>query len=191
MKNSPGTEMAPVTRNRFEKFAFIIIAACVLYASVISTLNFIATGKVGYVNSNLMLENYPGAIAAREKLNAQMTEWQENIKTLEAELSQLSQELVDKGKKLDKKTLAEKNDALKKKQEDYLRYTRAIQEKAATLEQELMQPVFDEINVFITDYGEEEGYAIIFGTLSGGNILFAQDAADLTDEFLAYVKNKM
>jgi hypothetical protein len=34
-----------------------------------------------------------------------------------------------------------------------------------------MQGVFDKVNVYLNEYGKKHHYTIIFGTMSGGNIL--------------------
>jgi outer membrane protein len=99
---------------------------------------------------------------------------------------QLNQDLVENGNGLSKKVINEKQDAIKKKQNDYVNYSKAINEKAAELEKELLEPVFTELNNKITDFGKAKGYEIIFGTLAGGNILYGNSATDLTEEFLSY-----
>lgn len=164
---------------------------CVLWVTVISTLSFTRHAKIGYVHSAEMLEKYPAAIAAREKLEKQVAQWQENINVLEEEINRLREKLKQQSADFSPAQMAVKNDTLRMKQENYLRYRQAVQDKKTQLDETLMTPVLAEINGHLNDFGEEHGYKIIFGTLSGGNILFAQDAVNLTDEFLAYVNNKV
>lgn len=183
--------MKRISRNQLEKWGIGITTVVVIYAAVIATLNFLNTPRIGYVNSAILLEKYPGAIAARDSLNAQLEKWNRNVKTLEEELNALNREMIARADKWDTKTLKEKKKALEKKQQDYLRYSRAVQEKAVKLEQELMQPVYDEINAYMKDFGKTYGYDMIFGTLAGGNILYAREAVDLTDDFLTYIQQKL
>lgn len=164
---------------------------CVLWVTVISTLSFTRNAKIGYVHSAEMLEKYPAAIAARGKLEKQVEQWQENINVLEAEINRFRENLKQQTAEFSATQLAVKNDTLRIKQENYLRYRQAVQDKKAQLDETLMAPVLAEINGHLNDFGEEYGYKIIFGTLSGGNILFAQDAVNLTDDFLAYVNDKL
>ena len=146
--------------------------------------------KIGYVNSSILLERYEGAKEAREKIDKQTGEWQANIRTLEAELSQLNKDIVAKSNEWDKETLESKQEALKDKQEEMLRYSRATAERKSRLERDLMQPVLDTLNAYMKDFGQQRGYDIVFGTVAGGNILFAQESRDLTHEFLAYVSER-
>ncbi len=169
-----------------DKIILSLIAVVVMYAAVVSTMNLVRSTKVGYVNSAILMEKHPLAMQAREELNGKLKEWNVNIKTLEMEIGSMNQAMINEAEKLSQKALEEKRHSLRQKQEEFMRYSQAIQEKAVKMEQELMQPVYDQINVSMKDFGSQKGYAMILGTLSGGNILYAEDAVDLTEDFLAY-----
>ena len=90
----------------------------------------------------------------------------------------------------DKKALVQKQEVFKKKQIDYARYSKAINEKAMKLEQEIFQPVYDKLNLAIKEFGNEKGYSIILGTMDGGNILYAENSSNITNNFLEYASEK-
>jgi len=46
------------------------------------------------------------------------------------------------------------------------------------------QTVINDINDYVKEYGKEHGYKIIFGASGGGNIMYADDSSDLTNEVL-------
>ena len=167
-----------------------IIGVLILYAAVISTLNFINTPKVGYIDSSMLMEKYPPAIKAREDFEQKSTAWKENTNTLENEINQLNQELVEKSSQWAKDQITKRQEDIKKKQIEYQRYGNAISKKAQELEKELFEPVYTELNNKINEFGVDEGYQIIFGTLSGGNILYGNNSTDLTQDFLAYASTK-
>ncbi len=174
--------------NGYLKILVWVVFVLALYAVIMTTINFLTTPKVGYIDSSVLMQKYTGAIEAREEFDKETKEWEGNIKTLETELTQLNQEFMNEGSKWSKRKVAEKKKELEKKQGDYARYARAIQEKAAKREQELIKPIFDELNVYISDFGKEYNYDIIWGTVTGGNILYGKEGRNLTDEFLEYVK---
>ncbi|MBL1214651.1 MAG: OmpH family outer membrane protein [Ignavibacteriae bacterium] len=169
-----------------EKSGLYLVALVIIYAAIVGTLNFINAPKVGYIDSSILMEKFPSAITARAELNTKAEEWQANTKTLEDELNMMNKEILEESPKWNKKTMAAKQDEFKKKQMEYARYSKAIQKKAAELENELFQPVFTELNNKIKEFGDNQGYEIIFGTLTGGNILFAEEGSNLTDDFLSY-----
>ncbi|SEK30267.1 periplasmic chaperone for outer membrane proteins Skp [Aquimarina amphilecti] len=55
---------------------------------------------------------------------------------------------------------------------------------------EVSQQVWNRLNQYIEEYGESNKYEIILGTQGNGNIMFAQDGIDITEEVLEYVNNK-
>ncbi len=170
--------------------AFGILAIVSIYAAAMATTTFIHSPKVGYVNSNALLEKYAGFQSAREQLRKETEEGKRNIKTLETEINDLGQEIINKGSEWDAESRKQKQDTINRKQEEYARYSRAASERAAKLEKELTQPIFNELNSQITRFGKENGYDVIFGTTAGGNILYAKDSVDLTERFLAYVNQR-
>lgn len=166
------------------------IMVLTLYAAIIASIDHFAVPKIGYINSSVLLEKYEGAVAARKQLDAEGEKWQANIKTLETELASLNKTFVEENAKWGKKARTEKQAELQKKQDEYVRYKRAVTEKAAKLEQELLQNVYAELNAQVESFGKRNGHQMILGTVAGGNILYAQQAVDLTEAFLAYVKEQ-
>lgn len=172
------------------KVLLSVMGLLILYAAVISTLNFMNTPKVGYIDSSILMEKYPPAIKAREDFEQKSAAWKENTKTLENEINQLNQELVEKSSQWARDQITKRQEEIKKKQMEYSRYGNAITKKAQELEKELFEPVYTELNNKINEFGVDEGYQIIFGTLSGGNILYGNKTTDLTQDFLAYASTK-
>lgn len=168
-------------------YAALIMAVAAL---VLSSFSWIKTNKVAYVNSQTLIQKYKGAVTAREKLEKESEEWKKNIKTLEDELTVLNKEVMESNNKWSPAVRKQKLTVFEQKQMEYNKYSRAVQEKASKREKELIQPVFDELNVYVKDYGAENGYTIIFGTVAGGNILYGEDAADITEPFLTFANAK-
>ena len=166
------------------------VALVAAYAAIIATVTFRRVPRVGYVNTTVLLEKYQGFHSAREQLRKETDEAKKNVKTLEKEINELGQEIISKGEEWDEQTRKSKQYAISRKQDEYARYGRAAGERAAKLEKELTQPVFNELNSKITRFGKENGYDVILGTVAGGNILYAQDSVDLTEQFLTYVSQK-
>ena len=173
-----------------KKILSVIISVLFLYTLVLSTINYFPKPKIGYLNSALLVEKYSGAQKAKAELDKKTSEWKKNIQTLEEELNNLNKEMLANGSKWTKQQMVDKQKIMKSKQEDYNRYLRAITDKAKQTENELLTPVYNEINSKIENYGKDKGYDLILGTLSGGNILYGNKAVDLTDDFLEYTKKK-
>ena len=52
------------------------------------------------------------------------------------------------------------------------------------------QQVWDRLNNYIEEYGEAHSYKIILGTQGGGNVMYANDATDITNDILNYANGK-
>jgi len=50
--------------------------------------------------------------------------------------------------------------------------------------------IITQINQYVIDYGKQSGYKYIFGTTSNGNIMYADDAEDLTQKMKVYVNSR-
>ena len=46
------------------------------------------------------------------------------------------------------------------------------------------QTVINDINDYVKEFGKRKGYKIIFGASGGGNIMYADESSDLTEEVL-------
>jgi outer membrane protein len=156
----------------------------------LSLFNVLVKEKLAFIESNTLLEQYSGAIEVRTKLQAERQKWQENIKALEAEVTKLNTAFISEGSKWNAKTVKTKKAELEQKQKEYYRYSTAIQDKALKMENEMMAPVFVELNELIKEYATKNGYQIVWGTVNGGNILYGSDAANITQPFLDYLTAK-
>lgn len=161
--------------------ALALGAAALLVAGV----TWMNQPDVGYVDSSRLMQEYQGAIDARKKIQDRQKQWQQNVGILQQEASGLEKALLNG--QVAQSNVQAVRDTLRKKRQQLARYQQAVQKKSQEMQQEVMEPVFSTLNAEITDFGEERGFDIILGTLNGGNILYADDATDLTDELLAYL----
>lgn len=124
---------------------------------------------VCYVNPNKLLQGYHGAIAQHELFKAKAQSWQQRVDSLSTELQSSS--------KSPAATRATKEQQL-------LRYRDVIQQQAQQENQRLTKTVLDEINAYLKQYGKEKGYTFILGATENGNIVYAADGTDITDDVL-------
>ena len=63
----------------------LIFISLVIFLSLFSTISR-AQLKIGYVDSNTILDNLPDAQDARQKVDALIQEWQNELKEMESKL---------------------------------------------------------------------------------------------------------
>ena len=144
--------------------------------------------KIGYVNSNLVLEKYKEAIDVRKQLAELNEQWKQEARDMEKEIQGLQEQMESQSLLLSEERKATKQQEI---QALYLKYQQYLQEKwnpqqgeAVKKEVEMIQPVYEKINTAIKKIGEAEGYQYIFDVVAG-NILYAsEDQPDLTEKLL-------
>jgi outer membrane protein len=143
-----------------------------------------ANPKIGVIDvQRLVQESAMGkeAFARVKRLNDQKTEQAANM---QKDLADLEKKLADQGPSMteDKrdelqKQYQEKAVAFKRFQDDAQRAVTEAQEKELREIERRVIPVIAQI-------GKEHGYAVIFNKFSQGNILYAADSIDITDEVI-------
>jgi outer membrane protein len=141
------------------KTYFLLIFPCFLLACTHST--------TGYINPNKLVEDYHGAANKRQTFLNQTKIWQANLDSLTTEISALPPAQA------------------KQKEQEFLQYRQVIQQKAQVEEARVNKAILTEVNAYIKQYGKEKGYDFILGATESGNIVYAAEETDLTDEILA------
>ena len=74
-------------------------------------------------------------------------------------------------------------------QKEYIQYREIIQQKVKTEEQKITKNALIPVDEYIKEYGKQHNYKIIFGATGLGNIIYKDDAIDITDIILEEVNN--
>ncbi|CAL2083205.1 OmpH family outer membrane protein [Tenacibaculum sp. 190524A05c] len=162
----------------------LAIAVLALIASIATFFYSQEKSSLVYVDVNKLLEGYKRTKVVRAEfekkakvlksnVDSLVTDWQKELKLYEKERSGYS-----------KKELKLKQELLSNKQQQINNYQQAVQKQIQEEDKKSTQTVINDINDFVTEYGKKEGYKIIFGASGGGNIMYADKSADLTDRVL-------
>jgi outer membrane protein len=145
------------------RLCFISLFSAVIFSSVFSSCN---NNYVAFINPNKLTDGYQGATIRRESLVAKAKIWQANLDSLSTELAPLPPTQT------------------KAKEQQFLQYRQAIQQKAQAEETRVNQEILTEINAYIKQYGKEKGYDFILGATENGNIVYAAEGKDITEDVL-------
>ncbi|MCD2257581.1 OmpH family outer membrane protein [Psychroserpens luteolus] len=165
------------------KLSFPIAVLALLISSFLAYHLFSSKQQV-YVDVNKLLDGYARTKVVRadfeekaKTLNANvdslMTDWQKELKVYEKERSNMT-----------KKELDLKQQLLSNKQQQITNYQKAIQKQIQEEDQKSTQTVINDINDYVKEFGEKNNYDIIFGARGSGNIMYASEKSDLTQEVL-------
>ncbi len=181
-----------MTKSSTNSLNWISLSALLLAvaALVVSFFQINSIPRIAYVESNVLILEYSESKEARTELDAKIKEWQTNINTLNNELEALNTELVEKAESWSKSKREEHLGKMQQKQQELGRYNAAVNKKATELETELMDPVYTSINSRMKAFGKDRGYKIVFGTVQGGNILYGDEAVNVTWDFIKYLEGE-
>jgi len=137
--------------------------------------------KVGYIRSESLLGQYKPVIAIQQKLQEETAEVQKDLEKRYKELEAMDAELKKKSAVLTVQALAPQIQHMQTKQNEFLQLQQNVQNQVGEKQSKLMEPILQDINTFVTKYGKDKGYTMIFGMPVQGMIVYGDPAEDLTD----------
>lgn len=160
------------------------LSVLALVFSIITFFYSQSSSDLVYVDVNKLLDGYKRTKVVRAEfekkakvlksnVDSLVTDWQKELKLYEKERSKFS-----------KKELELKQQLLSNKQQQINNYQQAIQKQIQSEDKKATQTVVNDINDYVKEYGKKKGYKIIFGASGGGNIMYADKSADLTEVVL-------
>jgi outer membrane protein len=137
-----------------------------------------------YVDSQRLVTGYKGAQAARQEFEAKSAVWKANLDSLRTEIEAKVTDYESKKAKLSTNEQRLTEEVLLSKQKEYFNYEQAIQNKIKGEDQALTQKVFGQVNEYLNKYGKKKGYKIILAATQYGNIVYAEEGLDVTNEVM-------
>lgn len=155
----------------------ILLASIALYFAKSSS-------QLVYVDVNKLIEGYKRTKIAKAEFEKKAGTMKANVDSLvtgwQKELQQYEKERAS----MTAKELKLKQELLANKQQQINGYQEAIQKQIQEEDKKVTQTVINDINDYVKEYGKKQGYKIIFGASGGGNIMYAEESTDLTEEVL-------
>lgn len=140
--------------------------------------------KLGYVESDRLLSEFKETKVAVKDLEKNTEQMRNRFDTLRTELEQLQNNFTEKLGGLSVAEREQKKGEINRKRAEVDRYYQMMSEKIREKDEEITADLLVKINKVVKNYGEEHGYTFIFGATTTGNIVFADEAKNLTDEII-------
>ena len=168
----------------------LILISLFLYLPLYSFVSF-AQLKIGYVDSDTIMDNYPDVQDARQQLDALVQEWQTELRKLESELK-AKQDDYEKRKLImteqtSSEALAEIN-KLQKEISDYRDKKFGANGELFQKQNEVMKPIQNKVFTIIQQIATEEGLDFVFDRSGDILFLFAKSEYDLTTKVIERLK---
>ncbi len=167
-----------------------IILSLVIFLILFSGFSF-AQLKIGYVDSDAIMDNLPDAQDAKQKLNELVQEWQ-------TELSNLESKWKTKYDDYDKRKLIMTDQTRAETEADLVKLEQAVtdyrEKKFGTngevfqKQDELMKPVQNKVFNAIQEVAKEEDLDFVFDKSGDVMLLYAKDEYDITPKVMDKLK---
>jgi outer membrane protein len=162
-----------------------------LILAVINLIGLIGLGylsiqrsSIVYVDSNQLINNYKGMQDARKVYQQKATSWKANIDTLSQEVQQQIMQYEKESSKMTNKERQLSQELIRTKQKQLMDYQQAMNTQAQQEDSKMTTEVISQINAYIRKYGEKKGYKIVMAATEYGNIAYANEGLDITEEVL-------
>jgi len=142
------------------------------------------TLKIGYLNSQEILLNAPGAAEAQQTFDAEMEGFTAEAQSLQDELVRMQEQLQQQQLTLSPEAKRNREAQIQQKATEAQQRMAQLDEMAGQRRAELVQPVMDRITEVIEAIRAEGNYALILD-VAAGSIISADPTLDLTQEVIA------
>ena len=141
--------------------------------------------RIVYINTDTLMNKYLFAVELNEKFlkkqEERRTELNVKAKSLDQEATEFQRKLENNGF-LSEARAIDARDKLLVKQENLRRLQEDMIAEAAREQSELNKQLFDKLTNFLKVYNQERGFDIVLSTQLGGNVLFAVEGFDITND---------
>jgi len=141
--------------------------------------------KIVYINTDTLLRNYTLSVELNEaflkKQEERNTELNIKAKDLDRQAREFQRKLENNGFISAERAEAARQDLLEKNQK-LQQLQQEMTEKMMKEQSELNKKLFESITNFLVEYNKEKGYEIVLSTVVAGNVLYATDGFDITQD---------
>lgn len=141
------------------------------------------TLKIGYINSQEILQNAPGAKEAQAAYEKEMQGYTDEAQRLQDELQRMQQQLQQQELTLSPEAKRNRQQQIQQKAQDAQTRMQQLDQLASQRRAELIQPVMDKVTEVIEKLRDEGNYSLILD-VAAGSIISADPSLDLTKEVI-------
>lgn len=152
-----------------------------LVLSLASSLQAQTTVKLGYIDSQAILDQDPAARQAQQQFEASLATYQAEVQQLGEELQQLIDQYEQQQAMLSDDAKSSREEEIRLKQGQYQQRIAELEQQASVRQAELVEPVMERITAVIEEIRAEGSYSMIFDVAAQG-IISADPDLDLTSE---------
>ena len=146
--------------------------------------------KVAYVNTQAILKSTPGYAQAESTFTKELESYRGEVQKLQASLDSAASDFEQQSVLLSPTQRAAKRKDLEGQQQKLEQRTQELQQRAATRERELLDPIQSKVNSVIEGVRASGNYSMIFDVSApNSGIVTADKSLDLTQKVIQQLKS--
>ena len=168
-----------------KKHGLIIITVFLAFL-FLSTPLMAQSGKICYVDSYRIRNEFKEFSEAQEIFDKELDDWQNEAMAMEQEVDSLKKDLNEKQLLLSDEARTRKEELIATKEAALQKYMVKIFGQGGDAEQrnrELTKPLLDKITAVLEQIAQDNNYDYVFDAVNG-NIAYAKKTLDITDKVL-------
>jgi outer membrane protein len=160
---------------------------CVLLLVTIGSIVYLLSSKpkTGYIVIEEVFDSFQFKKELQKKFEKTKIVSDKIIDSLQFEL-QISAGKLDKTKNPEKEEVRK----FELKREEFFKRKQKSEEGMQNLSKEYDKEILAQLNQYVKDYGNANGYIYIFGNDNNGTLMFARDAENITKQVVEYINSK-
>jgi outer membrane protein len=165
------------------KLTFISLIVFISFFASVSNAQL----KIGYIDSDTIMDNLPDVQDARQKLDALIQEWQNELKTMETDLKAKKDDYEKRKLTMTEQTSTEalaEIAKMEKEIDDYRDKKFGANGELFQKQNELMKPIQNKIFTVIQQVAVDEDLDYVFDRSGDILFLYAKEEYDLTSQVL-------
>jgi outer membrane protein len=149
--------------------------------------------KIGFINSEAIMQQLPEAQDAQKQLDALVADWQGEITKMQGEIQKRFEDYDRKKLIMSDKRRAEVEKEIQdldRSMVDFRTRKFGTNGELFTKQNEMMKPIQDKLFKAIKDVADEEGYDYVFDKGSSTLLMYANEKHDVTNKVIAKLVQK-
>ncbi len=170
--------------NRTLFFLIISIGLISVSALGLGLFNSFKSNKIAYVKSGELVERYEGIKEVRKKYQAKLNSWQNTLDSMVTRYQLHESDLEQAKSKMKPSDREDAEYALEKEKSEIMSLEERLKQQAVEEDANTTQGALNQVNSFISEYAKRKGITVVLGVTKSGNILYGDDAIDITDDLI-------
>ncbi len=159
----------------------------ILVILFLASFSLQASGKYAFINSKLLLEKSPQAVAANASMQQQFGAREQSLRGLAQSIEKMEADYAKDKAIMSSEQQKKAEDNLIQNKRRFQFEQQSMQEDLQSRQRELLKEVQIALRSVIQAYGKANNYDFIF---TDASIAFASDTVDITDEILLELEKK-